>query len=497
MAFAPSLVRGRTIRCRLRPMVTPSRVVALALALTFGACGGSSDPPSPGTPAPDGGETITGRERIGWAQPAQDAAQLATFDYAAYVDGARHVLANETCTPASGGTFDCSSPLPPLTPGQHTIELVAFVTTNGTVVESERSAPLRVTVAGATPSAPAAPPQESTLSTSDGYRLRAIVAAQGLDDPTDLAVAPDGRIFVTERAGRVRIVGPDGLQNPDALELRDVAESDESGLTAIALHPEFEKRGHVYLAYAIEGRDGPVFRITRFREQGGILGEGAVIARERVESPHHVVVRFGQDRRLYAGFATGPDPRAAQNASSVLGKILRLNDDGTTPRDNPGPSAVYSSGHRDPRALAWRPSTGDMWEVERDREAGDELNTIVGGGNYGWPLVRGAHTHPDSVPAALVLPAGTDVSGACFVPLASSSPLAGELLVASRGAEDLLRIRVGANGRPGLVEGLLQGRYGRVGAVDVAPDGTIYVATANRETWGPGRDVLIRIGAVD
>jgi aldose sugar dehydrogenase len=388
-------------------------------------------------------------------------------------------------------------PLPPLAPGQHTLELASFVTVNGTVLESDRSTPLQVTVTAAAAPADATPPQDSALSTSEGHRFRASIVAAGLDDPTDLAIAPDGRVLVTERAGRVRIVGAEGLLEPPALELHDVATSDESGLTGIALHPDFDRNGRVYLAYAAETRDGAAFRIARFRERAGVLGQGAIIAGAPTPSAHHVVLRVGWDGKLYAGLSAGNDPSDAQRPASAAGKVLRLNEDGSTPRDNPRPSATFTSGHRDPRAFAWHP-TGVMWELERDREAGDELNTIVGGSDYGWPLARGSSSYSGSVPALLVLPAGTDISGAVFIPPDSSSPLAGELIVASRGAEDLLRIRVTESGqRAGLIEGMLQGRYGRIAAVGVSPGGTIYFATANREIWGPARDVLIRLATVD
>lgn len=456
-------------------------------------CGGSSNPPPPGTGPGGSAGTITGRERIGWLQQAQDDEQLASFDYAIYVDGARQVLAGDTCTPAGGGGFDCSAALPPLSPGQHTLELAAFFESNGTVLESERSAPLRVTVAAAVAPVDATVPQVSTIVTSDGHRLRAAVVARGLDDPTDLAVAADGRVFVTERAGRVRIAGPDGVE-PPALVLENVIASEDSGLTSIALHPEFDRTGFVYLAYTSEGRDGTAYRIARFRERGGVLAQGAVVARERAAIAQHASLRFGPDGRLYAGLAAGHDPRDAQDPASLLGKILRLNDDGTSPRDNPRASPVFSSGHRDPRAMAWDPASGMLWELERDREAGDELNVVTAGSDYGWPLAQGASTHHRSVPAALVLPPGTDVSGVSFVPVGSGSPLAGDMLVASRGAQDLLRLRTTA-GKPGLVEGLLQGRYGSIAAVHVSQDGTIYLATANRDTWGPDRDVLVTVTA--
>ena len=219
-----------------------------------------------------------------------------------------------------------------------------------------------------------------------------------------------------------------------------------------------------------------------------------MVARER-EPSDHATIRFAPDGRLFVGVAAGGDPRDARSAASMLGKILRLNEDGTTPRDNPtAASPVFSSGHREPRALAWHPLTHALWELDRDRDSGDELNVVVGGGDYGWPLATGTASITRSVGAALVLPAGTDVSGASFVPLKSGSALAGELLIASRGAEDLLRVAPGSNSRPpGLVEGMLQGRYGRISAVQVASDGTIYLTTANRDTWGPGSDLLIRV----
>ena len=469
-------------------------VLAMAIAVTMAACGGSNDPPSNQPPpgSGGGGTTITGRERIGWSQPADNAAQVATFDFAAYVDGTRRVLEGDTCT-GGGPAFDCSAQLPSLTPGQHSIQLAAFVISGGVTLESERSAALQVTVAGLT-----APPTESlaknsTLTTSDGHRFNADIVANGLEDPTDLALAPDGRVFLAERAGRVRILGADGLADGAALELDDVAVSADAGLTAIALHPDFENNGYVYLAYAADGREGIVMRIARFRERNGVLAQGAVLARERADAAQFLAARFGPDGRLYAGVAAGAEPGAAEAQSSVLGKILRLNDDGTMPRDNPRSSLTFTSGHRDVRALAWDASSNSLWELERNRESGDELNRIAAGADYGWPSVKGT-VREASVPAALVFPIGTDVAGASFMPMRAASPLAGELLVASRGAEDLLRIRVSRSGeQSGLIEGMLQGRYGRIAAVSAAADVTVYVATGNRETWGAGQDVLVRI----
>jgi glucose/arabinose dehydrogenase len=487
----------------LGPSMPAARVkkrsaVVFAFAM-LAACGGSPNPPptpgNPGTPGTPGAETITGRERIGWAQPASTAAELATYDFAMYVDGARHVLNGEACTAAGNGTFDCSAPLPPLNSGQRTLELAAFFVSGDTTVESLRSAAIRVVVAAATAPAEDTLAAESSLVTSTGRRFTATIVARALDDPTDMAIAPDGRILIAERRGRIRVVTSEGLAGDPAAELADVVpaiENREAGLTAIALHPGFERNGFVYVAYAAEDREGGAFVVARFRERDGILGQRAVVSRHTTPWPAHVTARFGPDGMLYTAYAAGNDPRDAQSASSVHGKIVRTNDDGTTPADSARSTPFLSSGHREPRALVWRPGTNALWEVERDREGGDELNAIVRGADYGWPLVRGAASNGRSVPASLVLPPGSEASGAAFLPATGASPFPGELLVAMRGGADVLRVRTEGR-RPAIVEGLLEGRYGRIAAVNASEDGSIFFLTGNMDSWGAGRDILVRL----
>lgn len=179
-----------------------------AAVLLLGALAACGDPPPPSpNPSPSpGSETITGRERIGWTQGAADAIDLGAIRYAIYVDGARRVLDAATCGPTAGATgFECSAPLPALTAGAHVLELASFFTSGGNVLESARSSPLRVTVVAAVTAVEAEASDGVTPLTADGGRLRAEIVARGLDDPSDLAVAPDGRVFVAERAGRVWI----------------------------------------------------------------------------------------------------------------------------------------------------------------------------------------------------------------------------------------------------------------------------------------------------
>ena len=177
----------------------------LLLALLAIGCGSTPPPtPSPGT---GNGEMITGRERLGWDQRAANTAELATFRYAIYVDGARAEMADPNCGATAGAAgFACSGRLPAMSNGSHTLELAAFYDAGG-IVESAKSTPLRVTVASSVAPASVATLQSETSSpraTAPGSK-RALVAI-GLTDVVDLAVLPDRRLVVAERAGAVRIV---------------------------------------------------------------------------------------------------------------------------------------------------------------------------------------------------------------------------------------------------------------------------------------------------
>jgi glucose/arabinose dehydrogenase len=472
-------------------MRTRDIVPALALGLLV-ACG-DRRPPAP-VPSPPGSDTITGRERIGWTQQATDGVEVSTFSFAMYVDGARRVLTGVACGQSSAAGFDCSAALPPLTPGSHTLELASFITSGADVLESARSAPLQVTVAAVVSAQEAEAHAEEGVTTGDGTRLRLDVVARGLDDPTDMAFAPDGRGFVAERAGLVRVLDGGRLLEPAAVRLRDVSTRGGGGLLAIALHPEYSRNHFIYLVYTAEQADATVlFRLLRLRESGGALAEVAVLAEEpgpQVDAA--AVARFGPDGKLYLAYGDGGDPRRAQDLSSALGKVLRLDDDGSTPDDNMRLSPVLSMGHREPRGLAWHPETGALWEAERGVD-GDEINVIVAGGNYGWPFARGREAYPGTIPSEVTLPAGTGVSGACVYDHRLMPSLRGDLLIAARNGQDLLRVRLAGGRRASGAERLLDGRFGRIGQVAQGPDGALYLSTANRDVWGEHQDLVVRL----
>lgn len=475
-------------------MPRPLHLTGVILLAAGAACSDSSPPSS--APAPGGGESITGRERIGWTQPASSLAELAQYRYALYVDGTRRVLEGETCASESRpGGFDCSAPLPALAPGRRRLELAAFLESTTAPIEGTRSAPLDVTVAGSAAQAPAAPPHGGVVVSSDGIRLQAAILARDLLDPVDLAVAGD-RVYTAEKDGRVRSFGGDGRATPmDQNVLEGMRDSEGATLVSLAAAPDFPESRLLYAASVTDDHDGPVLRVTRFREAGGTLGETAVITSLAVTQGASTQVRFGPDRHLYVAIGSGEEPGLAQDLASSAGKIIRLRADGTQPDDNPGPSGVLSLGHRDPRGLAWQGTAQTLWMLDRQDDV-EELNQIQPGGNYGAPVVSGLQRYPGALVPVLTIPSGTDMTGLAAI-TSRSSPFAGDLIASAAGAEDLLRIRIAANGRARVAARLLQGRFGRIRAVQSAGDGSLYFVTGNEDRWGPGRDVLISLSAAE
>jgi hypothetical protein len=200
----------------------------LITLLAAGACG-SSAPPAP-SPGPGGGTggSITGRERIGWDQPADSQSEVATFQYAIYVDGTRSIVSETSCSSTAGPNgFACSGRLPPMSNGSHTLALATFIDADGEIIEGSRSASISVTVSALT--APAADwPGTQTETLADGVPLRIDRIAEGFNRPTDAAFLPDGRLLIAERTGRIRLVDGGRVQDRDALVLATVDVTEPS-----------------------------------------------------------------------------------------------------------------------------------------------------------------------------------------------------------------------------------------------------------------------------
>jgi glucose/arabinose dehydrogenase len=432
------------------------------LITLFAAACGSSTPPAPSTGPGNGTtESITGRERIGWDQPAADSNELATFRYAIYVDGSRNELIDPSCSGSGGEAgFSCSGKLPPMSSGAHTLELATFSIVNTDSGESPKSSPLHVVVSAivASDTAPIADWQNGEIDpTRDGVRLRVDKVTDGLDRPTDAAFAPDGRLFISERTGRVRSVSDGILQSADALLLPEDDDGVPQAALSIAVDPEFAKTRFVFILHTAETREGPVIRLSRYREFRGKLAERAVLFESASpgSSDPSAVARFGPDGKLYI-VLSGGDPE---------GRLFRLNPDGTMPRDQAGTTPAVATGVTGARGLGWAIRSGILWIVDDDSQEG-HLSGVSMSSPPVHAIIRGRTTLRPGV-ASLAFYTGDAIP-----------EMKNEALIVSAEAY-LLRIGF-ADDDPTQVaraERLLQDRVGPLRVVTVGPDGAIYFLT--------------------
>jgi glucose/sorbosone dehydrogenase len=319
----------------------PALFVCLALVGASNCGGGGS--------SNDSGGVVSGSTRIGWDQRASDPAELAFLHFVMYVDGTRNELADAACTtPGSSSGFPCTSSLPPMSAGQHTLEIASYVFIDGALVESAKSAPLVVTASGSSAStvgsvslasdaAPVSvplPPTLRDLTIADGTRLQVRAVAE-VERPASLAISDDGGVFIADRSGRVRLIRAGSLVGET--EVMDGGDAASGGILDLALDPQFNRTHLVFVMEAVAG-DPPTFRVSRFREAGGRLGERAVVFRGVQSAPDRPAasLAFGPDGLLYLALDDGGDQNNATRSGSYNGKVLRLNADGTTPADRAG-----------------------------------------------------------------------------------------------------------------------------------------------------------------
>lgn len=442
--------------------MTRLRPPALVFLLLASACTSKPAPPSPSPGPGNGGQTITGRERIGWDQRAEHAAELATFRYAIYVDGNRVVMTGVTCASTAGDSgFACTGPLPPLSNGSHVLELASFIESDG-IVESARSLPLQVTVTGlASPSVSTLADGETIVS-ADGVALRAERLIDGFADIVDAARAPDESLVVAEASGRMVIDRPDAT--PQVLQGYDT-----TPVVSIALAPDFGRSGHLYVLHAADD----AFALARYRVAGRQLVERMVVLDGVPASARPSgVVRFGPDGRLYTAFDHGGRPELAARASEWSGKILRMNADGSTPDDQPAASPVVHGGMAEPGGLAWVPATGVLWFADRGAGGVERLRALTAGEER--PRRAGMR-------ASYALPAGVGAAGLAFHDGSGVAAFANDLFIAARQGGYLLRVSFDDADplRAMTTERLLEGRSGSVRAAMIGSDGALVIATAN------------------
>jgi len=233
------------------------------------------------------------------------------------------------------------------------------------------------------------------FDTAEQHKIRVSVVTRDLVQPWAIAFLPDGGMLVTERPGRLRVVR-DGVLDPQAISgVPEVRTDGNGGLMDVALHPNFSENGLVYLTYTkpVENDWGaPSLAVGRL-EAGALIDVRDLVVTEAYEGNSGLNGRvvFGRDGKIYMSTG-GRVGNAAQDPMSLRGKVLRLEDDGSVPLDNPFVNRgyrpeIYTLGHRNTLGLMLHPETGELWQHENGPNGGDEVNIIVPGRNYGWPEV--------------------------------------------------------------------------------------------------------------
>ena len=331
--------------------------------------------------------------------------------------------------------------------------------------------------------------------------VKAEVVVEGLDVPWGMAFTPDGRILITERAGRIQVV-KDGALLAIPFATLDVASVSESGLMGIALHPEFEGNGHVFVCYTYRDGGRLINRVARLTDVGGEGVDHRTVLDGIPGARNHdgCGLGFGPDGKLYVTMGDAQEADNAQDLGSLSGKVLRLNPDGGIPEDNPFPgSPVYTYGHRNPQGLDWHPRTGELFITEHGPRSDDEINILESGGNYGWPRTLGTGGDLQYVDPILSFTPTLALSGGAFY-TGDTLPEGwrGNFFFAALRSTHLHRVVLRAPDYRTVEshERLFQGEYGRLRAVAMSPDGHLYFTTSNRDGRGSprrGDDKLLRL----
>jgi len=346
------------------------------------------------------------------------------------------------------------------------------------------------------------------------HDYRVVTVAEGLLRPYSMAWLPGGDMLVTEMPGQLRIVR-DGLLLPEAVPgVPEVFYTGQGGLFEVIPHPNFSENRWIYLSYAKEEGDTSVTAVVRGRLENDRLSNVVEIFSPQAAGFGHYggKIVFDDEGYLFLTLGERQAPargdltaHPAQDLSNHHGVIVRLNDDGSVPDDNPfvGQAGalpeIWSYGHRSPQGLVIHPETGDLWESEHGPQGGDELNLIEPGNNYGWPVI-GRGTNYGSIGSPIhgaIGQQGMEQPVHFWVPSIAASGLMvytgdkfpmwhGSIISGALAGEQLARLHMSDDYREVIVEETLAYDMGRIRDVRQGPDGYIYLAISDGNGAGRG-----------
>jgi glucose/arabinose dehydrogenase len=322
-------------------------------------------------------------------------------------------------------------------------------------------------------------PEPSGTGNQSNKGIREI--AQDLEIPWAIDISEDGRIFFTEKPGRIKVIYPNGTLESEPVTNIRTEDVGEAGLLGLTLHPNFTEN-HLMYVYHSYIKDGGIYnKILMLTERNNKIMDSKTVLDNIPASDlnNGGRIKFGPDGKLYISTGDSEYPHLAQNTNSLAGKILRVNQDGTIPHDNPFPnSSIYSFGHRNVKGLAWHPVTKELYATEHGPTGNDEINIIKPGSNYGWPLETCNFSHSSTTTRfktplfcfnPSIAPTGI------VIPISDRLGYQNDAVFATLRGTHLHQIDLNSRMHDNVLVG-----YGMLNDVLEALDGSLYILTANK-----------------